>query len=57
MADLILGLILLALIGAAVGYIVKAKKKGIAHSVKIYAKAKDGSGKKAVCTIKIKRKR
>lgn len=37
--------------------VVKAKKKGIAHSVKIYAKAKDGSGKKAVCTIKIKRKR
>ncbi|MGN0735012.1 MAG: FeoB-associated Cys-rich membrane protein [Anaerovoracaceae bacterium] len=29
MADLILGLILLALIGAAVGYIVKAKKKGV----------------------------
>lgn len=29
MADLILGLILVALIGAAVRYMVKAKKKGV----------------------------
>lgn len=37
--------------------VVKAKKKGIGHSVKVYAKATDGSGKKAVCTIKIKKKK
>lgn len=36
--------------------IVKPKKRGIGHKVKIYAKAKDGSGKKAVCTVKLKRK-
>lgn len=37
--------------------IVKAKKKGIGHTVKVYAKAKDGSGKKAYCKIKIKKKK
>ena len=37
--------------------VVKAKKKGIGHSVKVYAKAKDGSGKKAVCKVKIKKRR
>ncbi len=37
--------------------VVKAKKKGIGKTVKIYAKAKDGSGKKAYCKIKIKKKR
>lgn len=36
--------------------VVKPKKRGIGHSVKVYAKATDGSGKKAVCTIKIKKK-
>nr|MBP3597961.1 S8 family serine peptidase [Eubacterium sp.] len=35
--------------------VVKAKKKGIGHTVKITAKAKDGSGKKATIKIKIKR--
>lgn len=34
--------------------VVKPKKKGIGHTVKIYAKAKDGSGKKAYCKVKIK---
>ncbi len=33
--------------------VVKAKKKGIGHKVKIYAKSKDGSGKKAYCKVKI----
>lgn len=37
--------------------VVKAKKKGIGKTVKIYAKAKDGSGKKAYCKIKIKKKK
>lgn len=37
--------------------VVKAKKRGIGHSVKVYAKAKDGSGKKAVCKVKIKKRR
>lgn len=36
--------------------VVKAKKKGIGHTVKVYAKAKDGSGKKAFCKVKIKKK-
>lgn len=36
--------------------VVKAKKKGIGHSVKVYAKAKDGSAKKAICTVKLRRK-
>lgn len=36
--------------------VVKAKKRGIGHRVKIYAKAKDGSSKKATCTVKLKRK-
>jgi uncharacterized protein YjdB len=35
--------------------VVKAKKKGIGHTVKVYAAAKDGSGKRAVCTVKIRR--
>lgn len=35
--------------------VVTAKKKGIGHKVKITAAAKDGSGKKAVCTVKIKK--
>lgn len=35
--------------------VVKAKKKGIGHTVKIYAAAKDGSGKKATCKVKIKK--
>ena len=33
--------------------VVMAKKKGIGKTVKIYAKAKDGSGKKAYCKVKI----
>ncbi len=37
--------------------IVKAKKKGIGHTVKIYARAKDGSKKKAYCKVKIKKKK
>ena len=37
--------------------VVKAKKKGIGKTVKIYAKAKDGSGKKAYCKVKIKKKK
>lgn len=37
--------------------VVKAKKKGIGHTVKIYAKAKDGSGKKAYCKVTIKKKK
>ena len=36
--------------------VVKAKKKGIGHTVKVYAKAKDGSGKKAYCKVEIKKK-
>lgn len=36
--------------------VVKAKKRGIGHRVKVYAKAKDGSSKKAACTVKLKRK-
>lgn len=36
--------------------VVTPKKKGIGHTIKVYAKATDGSGKKAVCTIKIKKK-
>lgn len=35
--------------------VVKAKKKGIGHTVKVYATAKDGSKKKAYCTVKIKK--
>lgn len=35
--------------------VVKAKKKGIGHMVKVYAAAKDGSKKRAVCKVKIKR--
>lgn len=35
--------------------VVRAKKKGIGHTVKITAKAADGSGKKAVCRIRIKK--
>ncbi len=35
--------------------IVTAKKRGIGHTVKITATARDGSGKKAVCRIKIKK--
>ncbi len=34
---------------------VKIQKKGIGHTVKITAEATDGSGVKAVCTIKIKK--
>ena len=34
--------------------VVKAKKKGIGHTVKVYAAAKDGSKKKASCKVKIK---
>lgn len=37
--------------------VVKPKKKGIGHTVKVYAKAKDGSGKKAYCKVKIKKKK
>ena len=35
--------------------VVTAKKKGIGHNVKVTAAAKDGSGKKAVCIVKIKK--
>lgn len=35
--------------------VVTAKKKGKGHTVKITATAKDGSRKKAVCKIKIKK--
>lgn len=35
--------------------VVTAKKKGIGYKVKVTAAAKDGSGKKAVCTVKIKK--
>lgn len=35
--------------------VVTAKKKGIGHTVKVYAKAKDGSGKKVYCKIRIKK--
>lgn len=37
--------------------VVKAKKKGIGHTVKVYAKAKDGSGKKAYCKVKLRKKK
>ena len=37
--------------------VVKAKKKGIGHTIKVYAKAKDGSEKKAYCKIKIKKRK
>ncbi len=35
--------------------VVTAKKKGIGHTVKVYAKAKDGSKKKAYCKVTIKK--
>ena len=35
--------------------VVKGKKAGIGHTVKITATAADGSGKKAVCKIKLKK--
>ena len=35
--------------------VVKAKKKGIGHTVKVTATAKDGSKKKATCKIRIKK--
>ncbi|MBO5103968.1 MAG: Ig domain-containing protein, partial [Ruminococcus sp.] len=35
--------------------VVTAKKAGIGHTVKITATAADGSGKKVVCKIKIKK--
>lgn len=35
--------------------VVKAKKKGIGHTVKVYATAKDCSKKKAYCKVKIKK--
>lgn len=37
--------------------VVKTKKKGIGHTVKVYAKAKDGSGKKAYCKVKLQKKK
>ena len=37
--------------------VVKAKKKGIGHTVKVYAKAKDKSGKKAYCKVTLKKKK
>lgn len=37
--------------------VVKAKKKGIGHTVKVYAKATDKSGKKAFCKIRIKKRK
>ena len=37
--------------------VVKVKKKGIGHTVKVYAKAKDKSGKKAYCKVKLKKKK
>ena len=33
--------------------VVRAKKKGIGHTVKVYAKAKDKSQKKAYCKVRI----
>ena len=33
--------------------VVRAKKKGIGHTVKVYAKAKDKSKKKAYCKVRI----
>lgn len=33
--------------------VVRAKKKGIGHTVKVYAKAKDSSQKKAYCKVRI----
>ncbi len=36
--------------------VVRVKKKGIGHTVKVYAKAKDNSGKKAYCKVKLKKK-
>ena len=35
--------------------VVKVKKAGIGHTVKITATATDGSGKKAVCKVKLKK--
>lgn len=37
--------------------VVKAKKKGIGHTVRVYAKAKDKSGKKAYCKVRIKKRK
>ena len=37
--------------------VVRVKKKGIGHTVKVYAKAKDKSGKKAYCKVKLKKKK
>ncbi len=37
--------------------VVRAKKKGIGHTVKVYAKAKDKSGKKAYCKVRLKKKK
>lgn len=37
--------------------VVKAKKKGIGHTVKVYATAKDKSGKKAYCKVRIKKRK
>lgn len=37
--------------------VVKAKKKGIGHTVKVYAKATDKSGKKSFCKIRIKKRK
>lgn len=37
--------------------VVQVKKKGIGHTVKVYAKAKDKSGKKAYCKVKLKKKK
>lgn len=37
--------------------VVKVKKKGIGHTVKVYAKAKDGSGKKAYCKVKLRKRK
>ncbi|MCH5266083.1 MAG: S8 family serine peptidase [Lachnospiraceae bacterium] len=37
--------------------VVRAKKKGIGRTVKIYARAKDGSGIKAFCKVKIKKRK
>ena len=33
--------------------VVRAKKKGIGHTIKVYAKAKDKSKKKAYCKVRI----
>lgn len=37
--------------------VVKAKKKGIGHTIKVYAKAKDQSGKKTYCKVRIKKRK